>query len=1547
MGSNSWHCGACLCVNRTFVDCADRNLTHVPINNIPSRTLSLNLTSNSISDLPDKIFVRFASLKYLYIANNDLEYLREDVFVGLGQLHVLDLSWNNLTLGDEAYPPGVFRPLGDSLVDLQLQGNCPKGEGNCRERVYRANLTYPDAALCDLVNLKSLYMDGLPDAGFGPGFANMMNLTSLQLVGNTSIETISAQFNEIEAFCEGALDNMPDTLRNVDLFANRLRFGGYFKDLVKLVGLHTLKVDGRFWASPPPRSYPPTTNQQCQRSSGDGGEACGDYWGAEAQAFEAWTADTIHAHRTHLYRVSAEDLENADRLDRWAHDVDVLEADFTDLQPTFPSLTFVLPPNLKTLKSRCNQLYYKLFRLDFDPNNSLKTLDLSSNLITTWIGPVTGLNLSTLNLANNFASDVRDTFFQSFTSITTLVASRNSLKNVIASDTNGTLLAPLVKLEVLELAKNYIHFIPRDFFKGLVSLKTLNLMKNRISDFTVNMDHMQHLRLLDLSYNQIHILPQNVRTHLDNIAAHVNATVYVVIIYNPIACTCKHIDFLTWVEHSEVTFNKSKYYYCLTSEGRDTEPMDNFFGMIQELEKSCADFAGILVGAVSCCICLMIALTSALAYRFRWKLRYLYYASRLSYRRQHNEEDSFEFDAFVSYASEDNDFVHGELLERLEERAGLRLNVHNRDWMPGRPIPSNIVAAVQSSRHTLVVLTRHLLESDWCQYEMQMATMEAAHSGRDVLLFLLYEDVPSHELPRQVLYNLQASTYILNLTAVPNESLPLEAETLILRHNRLESLPDGVFARFQSLKYLDLSGNQLQELSTDVFLGLDNLHSLDLAWNNLTLNDEAYPPGVFRPFNASLVRLRLNHNCQAGEDNCRTGETNATLTYPDKALSDLAYLETLYIDGLPESLRQLNMSDCIISSIEPEAFKPLPTLETLDISYNKYLGFDMLADAMNTSISSISAKYNRIEAFCEGALGHMPDTLEFVDLLDNPLGFGRYFKDLGKLKSLKKLTVDGRSLASKPPHEYPPAAAPVCQKTPRVRKETCGEKLTLEADVLEAWKNDFMVDTTTVSSLRPHTTHSLTFVLPPNLQEFISRWTHLYYQLLEVNFDPNNTLHTLDLSKNILTIWIGPITGLNLTTLNLRDNFARKVSYSFFKTLTSLSTLDIGWNRLRHVIANDVNGTLFEPLVNLQVLDLSANYINNIPIKIFRGLFSLKQLVLSRNEIVKFFVDLTHMRHLTLLDLSYNQIHYLPQSTMNHLDNIVALYNASVYVVIIYNPIACVCTHIDFLTWVEQSEVHFNESKNYYCLTADGQDSEPMENFFSMIKELEKSCADFSGILVGAVSCFICLMIALTSALAYRFRWKLRYLYYASRLNYRRQQNEEDSFEFDAFVSYASEDNDFVHGELVERLEERAGLRLNVHNRDWIPGRPIPSNIVAAVQSSRRTLVVLTRHLLESDWCQYEMQMATMEAAYTGRDVLLFLLYEDVPSHELPRQVLYNLQASTYILSPNKFAGLVVRPVKNGLYRRACQTAATRGKLPVKLGLLAQKSSTSEASGIV
>ncbi|KAK7483798.1 hypothetical protein BaRGS_00025014 [Batillaria attramentaria] len=793
-------CGPCSCHDQN-VNCSFRNLTSVPQHGLPHNATGFDLSHNRIRDLPDRVFSQFRNLTYLDLSNNLLHNLSIDVFVGLDNLQHLDLSQNDLPLSNESYPPGVFRELSTSLTQLRLEGNCLAGMWNFQSKETGVILNYPDKALSDLTSLESLSVDGLPDVEFGLGFDSLTRLQNLSLSGmgggycvvnilrnetlhhlpaslqvlrmancnisniepdafrtlqnlelldlshnpdlgfdtlgeaffslqgsslkelrigsivqpyemfvtvtvhqtryfkNTVLEAIHAEFNRIQFFCRGALDNMPRTLSYVNVFGNQLSFGAYIQDIHKLANLTYVQGDGRRLASPLPDYYPSREPVECGSGSDDHVTTCSRTW----------------------------------------------------------------TPGEHGMMARWNQLYYKLLALDVAPNNSLAHLDLSNNILTYWIGPITGLNnLTWLSIENNLAWNVSFTFFQSFPSLVYFNGSRNYLRHAIENDTEGALFETLDKLEVLDLSRNYINYIPENIFRGLVNLINLTLAHNSIFSFNVNMTHMKNFRMLDLSFNYIHYLPQPVIKFLNSLAAEPNVTVLVDLTYNPIGCSCKQIDFLTWIQESDVKLINRTNYYCQKSDSTGEQPVGSFQEVIDELQRTCHDNEGILVGVVSCCFCLMIALLSALAYRFRWKLRYLYYASRLAYRRQHDDEDeqSFEFDAFVSYASEDNDFVRGELIERLETRAGLRLNVHNRDWIPGRPIPSNILAAVQSSRRTLVVLTRHLLDSDWCEYEMQMATMEAVYTGRDVLLFLLYEDVPSHELPRQVLYNIQSSTYI-------------------------------------------------------------------------------------------------------------------------------------------------------------------------------------------------------------------------------------------------------------------------------------------------------------------------------------------------------------------------------------------------------------------------------------------------------------------------------------------------------------------------------------------------------------------------------------------------------------------------------------------------------------------------------------------------------------------------------------------------------------------------------------------------------------------
>ena len=68
---------------------------------------------------------------------------------------------------------------------------------------------------------------------------------------------------------------------------------------------------------------------------------------------------------------------------------------------------------------------------------------------------------------------------------------------------------------------------------------------------------------------------------------------------------------------------------------------------------------------------------------------------------------------------------------------------------------------------------------------------------------------------------------------------------------------------------------------------------------------------------------------------------------------------------------------------------------------------------------------------------------------------------------------------------------------------------------------------------------------------------------------------------------------------------------------------------------------------------------------------------------------------------------------------------------------------------------------------------------------------------------------------------------------------EDEDKKFDAFISYAQEDANFVINQLLPGLEENPDIRFRciVHIRDFVPGREISEQIIDAVNNSRRTVV--------------------------------------------------------------------------------------------------------------
>ena len=131
---------------------------------------------------------------------------------------------------------------------------------------------------------------------------------------------------------------------------------------------------------------------------------------------------------------------------------------------------------------------------------------------------------------------------------------------------------------------------------------------------------------------------------------------------------------------------------------------------------------------------------------------------------------------------------------------------------------------------------------------------------------------------------------------------------------------------------------------------------------------------------------------------------------------------------------------------------------------------------------------------------------------------------------------------------------------------------------------------------------------------------------------------------------------------------------------------------------------------------------------------------------------------------------------------------------------------------------------------------------------------DTSKFLVASVVILI-LGLTLVSAL-FRYRWHLRLVLYEAfrgRGDVRRRHLQEGNFDYDVFVSYASVELPWVREHLMVELQDRLGLRLCVHERDFIPGKNIVDNIADCVQSSKKILMVFSKDFVRSQWCQFEL----------------------------------------------------------------------------------------------
>ncbi|XP_071080767.1 toll-like receptor 2 type-2 [Haliotis cracherodii] len=146
--------------------------------------------------------------------------------------------------------------------------------------------------------------------------------------------------------------------------------------------------------------------------------------------------------------------------------------------------------------------------------------------------------------------------------------------------------------------------------------------------------------------------------------------------------------------------------------------------------------------------------------------------------------------------------------------------------------------------------------------------------------------------------------------------------------------------------------------------------------------------------------------------------------------------------------------------------------------------------------------------------------------------------------------------------------------------------------------------------------------------------------------------------------------------------------------------------------------------------------------------------------------------------------------------------------------------------------------------------------------------------LLGFVSLGVVLVAVLS--IIYKCRWKLRYLLYLINHLGIYKLRDDQNCTYDGFVVYSPSDTTWIIEHLIPCMEARNALKLCIHERDFDVGGAIVDNIVESVETSRKILIVLSINTLQSEWCQFEMNLAQRRAV-GGTHTIVVVLLSDIP----------------------------------------------------------------------
>ncbi|CAH1793071.1 unnamed protein product, partial [Owenia fusiformis] len=261
----------------------------------------------------------------------------------------------------------------------------------------------------------------------------------------------------------------------------------------------------------------------------------------------------------------------------------------------------------------------------------------------------------------------------------------------------------------------------------------------------LNLDAAEHLEYLNISNNEFQTLPKDIQNLVDHLNQISPYQLKINLGGNPLICGCHSFDFIDWMQSHSRNIDNWDELQCTYFNYSVVNMHAIDIGM---MKLSCWKTV-ILAGTIPCGILLLFLAVAILAYRRRYKLHYWYLQFRAIIKRNNDEENEYDFDAFISYSSLDKTWGQATLYATLVGIHHYSICIDDRNFRPGAYISDIIIDAINRSNKVILIITQNFLRSKWCTYELNIARGELSNRGRDCVVLILKE--PIDVLPKELI----------------------------------------------------------------------------------------------------------------------------------------------------------------------------------------------------------------------------------------------------------------------------------------------------------------------------------------------------------------------------------------------------------------------------------------------------------------------------------------------------------------------------------------------------------------------------------------------------------------------------------------------------------------------------------------------------------------------------------------------------------------------------------------------------------------------------